>query len=134
MPTTADIGLGIGIRINDRSVVGIALNYKLGMGTIQHIQFTHQGAGIRSYIDWKMKKQFYLSGGYEFSHNTSFEKFSDLKDYKSWQPACLFGLSKILKIKTKYIKETKFSILYNALSYKSVPTTFPWIFRIGYTF
>src|SRR5882757_1810436 len=128
VPTTADIGLGIGYKINDKSTAGIGLSYKLGMGSIQHIKFTHEGIGLRSYIDWQLKKQLYISAGYELNHNASFQKFNELKDFQSWTPAGLVGLSKKLKIKTKYFKETKLSLLYDFLSYKHVPTTSPWLF------
>lgn len=134
VPTTMDISLGIGYRLNDKSVAGLAIAYKASLGTIQHIHIASSGIGFRSYIDWRLKKEFYVSAGYELSHNSSFDKFSELKGFQSWQPAGLAGLSKHLKTKSKYFKETKLSILYNFLSYQSVPVTSPWLFRVGYNF
>ncbi|MBK7305570.1 MAG: hypothetical protein IPI88_00125 [Chitinophagaceae bacterium] len=52
VPTTADIALSVGYKLNDKSVVGIGASYKMGLGSIQRISISHQGIGIRSFIDW----------------------------------------------------------------------------------
>ena len=132
--TTADIGLSLGYKLNDKSVIGLGISYKLGMGSIQHIKFSHEGIGLRSYIDWQLKKQFYLSGGYELNHNESFKKISQLKDVNTWKPAGLIGITKKLKIKTKFTKETKLQLLYDMLYKTHNPVTQQWLFRVGYNF
>ncbi len=132
--TTADIGFSLGYKLNDKSVIGIGISYKLGMGSIQHIKFSHEGIGLRSYIDWQLKKQFYLSGGYELNHNESFKKISQLKDVSDWKPAGLIGISKKIKIKTIFTKETKLQLLYDMLYKTHNPVTQQWLFRVGYNF
>jgi hypothetical protein len=66
MPTIANFSFGIGYKLNDNGLVGIGTSYKLGLGSgIKNIHFTHEGYGIRGYIDWLIKSGFYISGGYE---------------------------------------------------------------------
>jgi hypothetical protein len=138
---TADIGLSLGYKLNDKSVIGLGISYKLGMGSVQHIEFTHEGIGLRSYIDWQILAPnggtggaFYVSGGYELNHNESFKKFTQLKNIAAWQPAGLVGLTKTLKIRSKLARETKLQLLYDVLCRSHVPATAPWVFRVGYQF
>jgi hypothetical protein len=132
LPSTADIGLGIGYKINDKSSAGVGMSYKLGMGSIQHISFTHQGIGLRSYVDWKMKKNIFISGGFELNHNAAFKKISELKDKSSWQQSGLIGLKKKLPMKTKLVKNTQVQLLYDILFRTHIPVSQPVLFRIGY--
>ena len=132
LPGTADIGLTVGYKINDRSVIGAGLGYKLGMGSIQKIKFTHEGIGLRSFVDWKLKKQFFVSGGFEMNHNASFKNFTALNHAKAWQQSGLVGISKKIALKTKLTKGTKVQLLYDVLHREHMPVSQPWIFRIGY--
>ncbi|MCP9750009.1 hypothetical protein [Ferruginibacter sp. HRS2-29] len=134
IPTTSDIGLGIGYKINDKSSAGIGMSYKLGMGSIQHLQFSHQGISFRSYLDWKMKKNIFISGGYELNHNSAFKKISQLKDKSNWSQSGLIGLKKKLPLKTKLVKNTQIQLLYDILYHTNTPVSQPVIFRIGYGF
>jgi len=133
MPTTSDIALSLGYKINDKSSVGIGASYKMGLGTgWNNIRLTHQGIGIRTYVDWKIKGSFYLSGGYEQNYNSQFKNINQLKEYSSWQSTGLIGLSKKLKLKGG--KSTKISVMYDFLSYSHVPVTQPFVFRTGFNF
>ena len=132
LPSAANIGLGIGYKLNDKCSLGIGLSYKMGIGTIQHISFTSQGLGLRSYMDWKIKKQLFLSGGYETNYNTAFKKIEQLKNYDAWQRSALIGLSKKYKISKKVQGEMK--LLYDFLANAHVPVSQPVVFRLGYKF
>jgi len=132
MPTTSDIALSIGYKINDKSVVGAGASYKLGMGSLQRIRFTHEGIGLRSFIDWKLKKQFFISGGYELNHNAQFTKIEQLKKYDVWQRSALLGITKKMKINTKWFRETNVQLLYDFFSQQHLPVSQPVLFRIGY--
>jgi len=134
LPTTADIGFTMGYKLSEKAMAGIGASYKVGFGTIQHISITHQGLGARSFIDWKLKKQFFLSVGFEFNYNAQFKNIEQLKNFNDWQQSALFGLSKKLNVKSKFIKGTKFSILYDFLAKQHIPTTDAFLFRIGYGF
>lgn len=133
-PVTTDIGLSAGYKISDRSVVGIGGSYKLGWGRdIQHIRFSHQGIGIRSYLDWKLKGSFWISGGMELNYRNEINDFTILKDYSAWQKSGLVGLSKVISIKSKFFKKTKAQLLWDFLSYQQVPRTPAIMFRMGYS-
>lgn len=133
----ANIGLSIGYKINDKSVVGIGGSFLMGMGNIQHIRFSNNGASIRSFIDWKLKKQFFVSGGMEMNYlaalpNNNFGAQS--KTSNAWQQSGLLGISKKIGIKTKWFKGKTMALLYDYLSHQHLPVSQPVIFRVGYNF
>lgn len=134
VPTTTDIALTIGYKLNDKSVIGVGASYKMGLGRIDHIRITHEGIGLRSFIDWKIKKQFFVSGGFEMNYNTQFKNVSQLKFYNQWQQAGLLGLTKKINIKTKLFKATSLQLLYDFLYRQHLPVSQPVVFRTGYTF
>ncbi|MBN8786471.1 MAG: hypothetical protein J0I84_05225 [Terrimonas sp.] len=132
-PTTSDIGLSAGYKINDKSVIGIGASYKIGWGqNIQNIRITHQGIGLRSFVDWKIKGSFWLTGGYEQNYRNEFNNIAALKDLNAWQQSGLIGLSKQINLKTKIFKKTSVKLLWDFLSYQQVPRTQPILFRVGY--
>jgi len=132
-PVTSDFGLSLGYKLNDKSIIGVGASYKVGWGKdIQHINITHQGVGLRSFVDWRIKGSFWLSGGYESNYRREFKTMDDLKYLNAWQQSGLIGLSKVLSLKTKFFKKTKVQLLFDFLSYQQVPATQPLIFRIGY--
>ena len=134
LPTVADIALSVGYKINDKSIAGIGASYKMGLGSIQRISITHQGIGLRSFIDWKLKKQFFISGGFEMNHLATFKNLTQLKNYDQWQQSGLIGLTKKMPIKTKWTKGAKLQILYDFLAKQHAPVSQPIIFRTGYNF
>lgn len=132
-PVTSDIGLSLGYKLNDKSVIGIGMSYKVGWGqNIRKINITNQGIGLRSFIDYKIKGSFWLSGGYEMNYRNAFNSIEVLKDLHAWQQSGLVGLSKIASSKTKVLKKTKVQVLWDFMSYHQVPRTQAVIFRIGY--
>jgi hypothetical protein len=134
-PVTSDIGISAGYRLNDKSIIGIGASYKLGWGQgWNHIVLSNQGVGLRSFIDWKIKGSFWVSGGYEQNYKGTFKGFSELKNYSGWQQSGLIGISKVVSLKTNFFKNTKLQILWDILSYYQVPRSQPLIFRIGYRF
>ena len=134
MPTTADIALGVGYKLNDKSTIGLGASYKLGLGSIQRLSISHQGIGLRSFIDWKLKKQFFVSGGFEMNYNAGFKNINQLKNYSSWQQSGLVGITKKFNIKTKFFKATSVQLLYDMLYRQHIPVSQPILFRTGYSF
>jgi hypothetical protein len=133
-PATSDIGLSIGYKLSDKSILGIGASYKMGMGKdIRHINITHQGAGMRSFIDWKIKGSFWMSGGYEMNYRNAFRRIDVLKDLNAWQQSGLIGLSKVISLKTKFFSKTKLQLLWDFMSYQQLPRTQPILFRVGYS-
>jgi hypothetical protein len=134
-PVTSDIGLSLGYKLNDNSVIGVGASYKMGWGKdIRHIDISHQGAGLRSFIDWKIKGSFWVSGGYEMNYRSAYQHIAQLKDIDAWQQSGLLGLSKVVSLKTKFFKKTKLQLLWDFLSYQQIPRTQPVLFRVGYSF
>lgn len=134
-PTTSDLGLSVGYKLNDKSIIGIGASYKMGWGRgWNNIKLTSQGVGLRSYIDWNLKGSFWISGGFEQNYKSAFSDFNQLKDRNAWQQSGLIGISKVISVKSKLFKKTNIKLLWDFLSYQQVPRTQPVIFRIGYNF
>ncbi len=134
-PTVSDFGLSVGYKLTDRSTIGIGASYKLGWGNgIQHIAFSSQGAGLRSFVDIKIKGSFFASGGLELNHTTPFARFQQLRDWTTWTKSGLVGVTKTVSMKSRAFKKTKVQLLWDFLSYRQVPRTQAVIFRIGYGF
>ncbi|MEI9806779.1 MAG: hypothetical protein WDO16_02235 [Bacteroidota bacterium] len=140
-PVTSDIGLSLGYKLNDKSIIGIGASYKVGMGSgWNHIRISHEGVGIRSFIDWKVKGGLWMSGGYEQNYKSQMSGVvlasptGGGREGASWQQSGLIGLSKVVSLKAKFFKKTKLQLLWDFLSYEQVPRTQPVVFRVGYTF
>jgi len=134
VPTTADIALSLGYKLNDKSIIGLGASYRLGMGTLQRIRFTHEGIGVRSFVDWKLKKNFSLSGGFEMNYNAQFKNITQLQSYNAWQRSGLIGLTKKVNINTKLFKGSSIQLLFDMMYKQHTPVSQPILFRTGYTF
>ena len=134
-PATSDFAFTAGYKLNDKSIIGLGLSYKLGWGTgWNNIKLTHQGVGLRSYVDLKLKGSFWLSGGYEMNYRNEILNLDQLKDISVWQRSGLIGMTKTISLKSKVFKKTKLQLLWDFLSYQQRPQTTPLLFRVGYSF
>lgn len=134
-PTTSDIGLSVGYKLNDRSVIGFGAAYKMGWGkSLRQMRITHEGAGLRSFVDYNLKKSFWISGGFEMNYKLAFNKVEELKNLTAWQQSGLIGLSKKMSVSMKILKSTTAQLLWDFLSYRQLPRTQPIVFRLGYNF
>ncbi len=138
-PTTSDIGLSVGYKITDNSIVGVGGSYKVGWGKdIRNISISSQGAAIRSFLDVRLKGSFFASGGYEYNYqplsSTTRLTTQELQAAEEWQQSGLLGVSKIVSLKSKFFKKTKLQLLWDFLSYQQVPKAQPLKFRVGYSF
>lgn len=132
-PVTSDVGLSLGYNLSDKSVFGIGASYKLGLGRgWNDIAFSHQGVGLRSFLDFKLKGSLFVSGGYEQNYRTLFTSLDQLKDYNAWQSSGLLGLSKKYSVSKKL--KGNIQLLWDFLSYQQLPRTQPILFRLGYNF
>lgn len=132
LPNMSDIGLSIGYKLNDKSVIGIGTSYKLGLGTgLNNIRLSNEGISLRSYIDYKIKNSWYASGGYEQNYLSRFSSLQDLKNTNAWQQSALIGITKKYSLSKKL--KGNVQVLYNFL-YQQNQNTKPLIFRLGYTF
>ena len=130
-PVTSDLGLSLGYKLSDKNVIGVGASYKLGWGrSWNHIKLTHQGLGLRSYLDLKVKGSWFVSGGYEQNYRSEIHSLQQLRDHSSWQHSGLVGLSKKYKLGGKMKGELK--LLWDFLSYQQVPRSQAIVFRVGY--
>ena len=131
-PATANLGLTLGYKINDKSTIGAGLAYTAGMGTgWDHIQFSNQSIGLRSYMDWKIKKSYYVMGGYEENYMTQFSSIAALRGV-AWQRSVLIGLERKYKISSKL--QGNVQVLFDALYRQEIPQGQMIRFRVGYNF
>jgi hypothetical protein len=141
-PTTSDIGLSVGYKLTDKSIIGIGGSYKVGWGKdIRNIAISSQGAGLRSFLDVKLKGSFFASGGYEYNYqpltvdgaappSVATANLSQM----AWQESGLVGVSKVVSLKSKTFKKTKVQLFWDFLSYQQKPRTQALKFRVGYSF
>jgi hypothetical protein len=133
LPTTSDLGLSVGYKLNDKSIIGLGASYKLGFGKdINHIQLSSEGAGLRSFVDYKLKKSFWLSGGAEMNYLNRFNNIVNLKNLTAWQTSALLGLTKKYGIGKKI--KGNMQLLYDFFYQQNIPVRQPIVFRIGYSF
>lgn len=131
LPTTSDIALIVGYKLNDKSTLGAGAGYKLGWGNnISNIHLTSQGVSLRTYLDVKLKGSIWISGGLEENYQQEFTKIDELKNINAWQRSGLIGLTKKYNIGKK---KGNLQLLWDFLSYSQVPRTTAIKFRLGYT-
>jgi len=135
LPVTTDIGMSAAYSFSEDMLGGVGVSYKLGWGnTIRHLRISHQGLGARSFIDWKLKRSLWISGGFEMNYRSEFRSISVLQNLSAWQQSGLIGISKKIPIRSKYFKKTSVKLLWDFLSGFQVPRTQAILIRIGYTF
>jgi hypothetical protein len=134
-PNVTDFGFSLGYKLGHNNVVGVGASYKLGWGNgIQHIAFSSQGVGLRSFLQVRIKGSFSASGGFEYNYTTPFASYQQLKQLQYWTKSGLVGVTKTVSMKNRVFKKTSVSLLWDFLSYQQVPKTQPFLFRIGYNF
>lgn len=132
-PTTSDIGLSAGYKISDKSILGIGTSTKIGWGSgWNNIAITAQGLSLRSFLDMKLKGNFWITGGAEMNYRSQFRSIEVLKNYSAWQQSALIGLSKKYSIGKKWKGNAQ--ILYDFLWRQQVPYTQAFLIRFGYSF
>lgn len=134
-PATSDIALSAGYRLNDKSIIGIGAGGKIGWGSSwNNIHITGQGISLRSFLDYKIKGNWWLSGGWEYHYQQPVASVRELQKIDSWKQSGLLGLSKIIPVKMKTFKKYRIQAFYDFLYQHKLPVTEPFKFRIGYAF
>ncbi|HYE55406.1 MAG TPA: hypothetical protein VD996_11195, partial [Chitinophagaceae bacterium] len=112
-------------KFSRNGIAGIGISYQFGTGhEIRKIAFTNQGFSLRSFLDWKIEKNTYATGGFEFSYRPS------MPVTDAWNPALMAGITRQQKISSRF--KAKCSLLLNAF-YKKGGSPNPFIFRFGYS-
>lgn len=134
-PTVADFGFSLGYKLGHSNSIGLGASYKMGLGNgWNHIVFSGQGVGLRSYLDVKLKGSFFLSGGFEYNYTTPFVSLRQLRLPDYWTKSGLIGISKTVSVRSRVFRKTKLSLLWDFLSYQQVPKTPAIVYRLGYVF
>ncbi|MHA4807474.1 hypothetical protein ACX0G9_05190 [Flavitalea flava] len=132
LPAYSDLALSLGYKIKGNSVAGISGSYKMGWGQpFNHLALSSEGVGIRSFIDWDLGKNIFVSGGYEWNYLQAFSQLRALRNIQAWQPSGLLGLTKKMKIGRR---QQSIQLLYDMLHTTHLPQSQPLIFRVGYSF
>lgn len=132
-PTTSDIAGQVAYKFHKNGSAGLGASYKLGLGKgWNNISLSHQGIGLRSFVDWKLKGTFFVNGGFEENYITAFSHVGQLTLPGGWQGSALLGISKKYKINTKL--KGNVMILYDFLAKRNQPPASPVKLRIGYNF
>lgn len=130
-PVTTDVGLTLGYKLNDNSVIGIGAAYKVGWGRgIENIKLTHEGIGLRSYADVKLKGSFWITAGYEQNFFQRFNGLRQINNINVWRQSALIGVTKKIKLGAK--RESNVQLLYDFMYKQNNLKTHPLIFRVGY--
>ncbi|SEW35270.1 hypothetical protein SAMN05428988_4304 [Chitinophaga sp. YR573] len=130
-PTIGDLALQAAYKFTDKTHAGIGLAYKLGMGSLNRMAFSSQGTGIRSFVDYRIKKAFSLNGGMEMNYYTAFSHIEQLKNWNGWQKSALMGIQYTYKVSPK-LKGT-LTVLYDFLARQQAPFSEPVKIRFGYS-
>ncbi|GAA4316419.1 hypothetical protein [Compostibacter hankyongensis] len=132
-PTTSDVAGQVAYKFSKNGSAGVGASFKLGWGSsIQKIHFTAQGAGLRSFLDYKLKGTFYVNGGAELNYLKTQPDVPALKSLNGWTGSALIGLEKKYRVSSK-LKGT-LMLLYDFLHNQHTPATPPILFRMGYEF
>jgi hypothetical protein len=143
-PSTTDLSLMVGYKIDDKKIAGIGVGGKIGWGRdIRHIDVSGQGLNLRSFIDIKIKNSFYASGGLEYNYQKPYTELSQLYGLNNWSKSGLIGISKIISLRSPkegagggFFKKTKIQLLWDFLNTFEQREKFsqPVKFRVGYSF
>jgi hypothetical protein len=134
-PDLLALGVSVGYKIGNGSIIGIGGSYNMGLGNgISHIAVTSNGVSARSFLTVMVKGTWSVSGNFEYNYSTPFTNYQQLKQLQDWSKSGLIGLQKTISAKGRLIKQTTLSVLWDFLSYSQRPPTQPFIFRVGYNF
>jgi hypothetical protein len=132
LPATTSTGFSLGYQLSRKSIIGLGLAYRVGWGqNWNQLRISHQGIGMRSFLDFSIKSGFYAHGAFEMNHWEGFRSLAQLKESSLWRSSGLLGLGKSYRVSRNY--GGSIEILWDFLSYRNIPRTQPVIVRVGYT-
>lgn len=133
-PATTDVGLGIGYRLNDKSIVGVGASGKIGWGKgFNDMRVTGEGLSLRSFADMKLKGRIWISGAWEYNYQQSFSNMRRLHELNAWKVSALLGITKKIEINHSRLKSYEIRLFYDFLYRYTMPVTSPIKFRVGYS-
>jgi hypothetical protein len=131
-PATINTGLQVGYNLTQKIIPGIGLSYVLGLGkNWNNTSLTHQGAGLRSFVDYKISSLLFIESGYEKNFKHEIKNLDQLKEKKYWQNSTLLGLKLKYKVGVSY---GTIALLYDFLHEEHYPNSSALVYRIGWEF
>lgn len=132
-PSTLDIAATAAYKLSKKNAIGIGVSYKLGLGEVfKDVKLSHQGLGLRSFVEMQWKGNLFIAGGYEMNYRTEIRDINSLRDISAWQRSGLIGLNRKFNAGGKLTGNVQ--LLWDFLSYTQIPKAQPFVFRFGYTF
>ncbi|MHA4811561.1 hypothetical protein ACX0G9_25925 [Flavitalea flava] len=132
-PATSDIGISLGYKLSEKTMLGIGGAYRIGWGRdINHIAITNQGIGIRSFAEIRIKNSWFATGGFEYNYQKPFASFQQMHQLSDWTRSGLVGVTKKYKVNSRV--KGNLQLLWDFLSYSQVPYQAAFKVRIGYSF
>lgn len=130
LPAISTIGLSVGYKLSSKATVGVGASYLLGLGNgFNQIRLSNQGAGLRSFLEVKAVKSFWLSGGFEYNYMQQFANIKSLNNLSLWQKSVLIGVMK----KFNAGKHSgSIALLYDVLAEQEIPHGQPFVVRFGF--
>jgi hypothetical protein len=131
LPAISTLGVSLGYRLSDKATIGIGASYLMGLGNgFNHIRLSNQGAGLRSFLNIKAVKSFWVTGGLEYNYMQQFDDFHAIRNLDTWQKSALFGLMKQFNLGKH---SGNLQLLYDFLAGQQIPHGQPLVFRCGYS-
>lgn len=135
LPSYTSFSIGSGYKINPKAQLSAEIVWRMGWGQpIKNIHITHQGFGLRSFLDWKVKGNWWITGSFEKNYYPLYQQIAVFSNDNGWRNSALMGISKTIPIKSKRLKKYKVQLLYDFSAFSTVPYTSPWKYRMGYIF
>ena len=133
-PATATTGLQVDYKLTSQIKPGIGVSYILGMGSgWDNINFSQQGIGLRSFVDYKISNILYISCGYERNSlpPSNQKKELGIKNW-NWREIALGGIKLKYNTKVKLIPTMCFQ--YDFLHDEYNPPSPAFVYRVGWEF
>lgn len=129
-PATNDLGLSLGYQFSRKGTLGIGAAYRFGLGSWEKIALTHEGIGLRTYLDWQIKNSWFITGAAEWNYWERMDSLSTLLALP-WQKSGLVGVTRKIKMPKG---EMKIQLMIDLMAISNGQQERFWSFRVGKNF
>ena len=139
-PSTSAIAGQVAYKLSEKAAVGVGAAFNLGWGApIKHLQFSSQGYSLRSFMEYKIKRSFFVTGGFEENRQTEIQSIAVLKDWNGWSKSGMIGIEKKYKLSSSAVDSRRQAqgtlvVLFDFLHNTHTPPSSAIVFRTGYNF
>lgn len=133
LPGGANLGITVAYRINDKSEIGLGLSNRIYLLFSPKVKIQINGIGVRSFLNWKLKKNISIYGGFEESI-ISIRSSDGMNSHQKWSPAVLTGIQKKVGFGKGLVKSAKLQLLYDWMHTNRNSNNSQVVVRMGYSF